>query len=618
MNSNDILDMIGDAKGTYVWDTQEVRSDSTPTVIKRNMPIKKILLIAAAIALLAATITACAYVIQRMKMSLVQHNVPAQTESVGTDVVNNEDTQPINVLTDCYPQAIPEGYEILCGSPLDYNSRSIDYRNSNENTIIFWISTKAANESVVLRPPVEEATVNLSCGEVILRKNESAQVIEWSVAEDGYWASLFTDDMNVDLASIADSVGYGEAIPVSIWYHQGQEWDPWLPQSLPEGYSCIDVTPVTYGYQSFTYENGHDGYIRYGISTVRDLMPTEISDQSYWVEAEVNGNPAKIKRNQSAQQILFWHNKTEGFYAFLETMDDTVDLVALAESVGPGTKMDISASWLGPDYSIELEQEPSEYVEWQSVYPQNIPDGYKLEHVGNRAYGQQVIEWANSKGDIISFTLYFRLVQYELRFDGTGQPEPVSVNDLAGVKIGDHLLWADGNRGFGYELWATDDIDLIALAESVGPGPELTPTNDKTSAALAELGDYQITALPNNMIEDSLVGAPLEDGDDWYSYVRRWYYDTTNNDHVYFTYETYLTDCTDMEERLRMLISLSMTSEPEYLTINGYPGITMQDGDRATVAWVIGDVNKGVSFQIYSEQFTVDELLTMANSIQKK
>ena len=26
MNSNDILDMIGDANGTYVWDAQEVRS----------------------------------------------------------------------------------------------------------------------------------------------------------------------------------------------------------------------------------------------------------------------------------------------------------------------------------------------------------------------------------------------------------------------------------------------------------------------------------------------------------------------------------------------------------------------------------------------------------------
>ena len=32
MNSNDILDMIGDAQGTYVWDAQEVRSGTIPAV----------------------------------------------------------------------------------------------------------------------------------------------------------------------------------------------------------------------------------------------------------------------------------------------------------------------------------------------------------------------------------------------------------------------------------------------------------------------------------------------------------------------------------------------------------------------------------------------------------
>ena len=159
---------------------------------------------------------------------------------------------------------------------------------------------------------------------------------------------------------------------------------------------------------------------------------------------------------------------------------------------------------------------------------------------------------------------------------------------------------------------------MIALAESVAPGPELEFTNDTTAKALEQLGNYQITALPDNMIEDGLSGAPLEDEADWYSYVRRWYYDRSNNDQVYFSYETYLTDCTNMEERLRMLISLSMTSAPELVTINGYPGITMQDGDRASVAWIIGDVNKGVSFKLYSEQFTVTELLRMAESVQKR
>ena len=36
--------------------------------------------------------------------------------------------------------------------------------------------------------------------------------------------------------------------------------------------------------------------------------------------------------------------------------------MAVAESVAPGEKLEVSAHYLGPDYSIELEQEPSEYV----------------------------------------------------------------------------------------------------------------------------------------------------------------------------------------------------------------------------------------------------------------
>lgn len=51
MNSNDILDMVGDAKGTYVWDAQEVRSGSV-SVSKKRPSMKRTLLIAAMIALM--------------------------------------------------------------------------------------------------------------------------------------------------------------------------------------------------------------------------------------------------------------------------------------------------------------------------------------------------------------------------------------------------------------------------------------------------------------------------------------------------------------------------------------------------------------------------------------
>ena len=78
---------------------------------------------------------------------------------------------------------------------------------------------------------------------------------------------------------------------------------------------------------------------------------------------------------ESGQRVLFWENEAEGFYAMLETQDGTVDLTAMAESVGPGEPLEFSSSWLGPDYTIEMDQEGSGYVQWEPVYPQALPEG---------------------------------------------------------------------------------------------------------------------------------------------------------------------------------------------------------------------------------------------------
>ena len=51
MNANDVLDMIGDAKGTYVWDAQRIRTGDIPVTKKKISP-KRALLIAAMIALM--------------------------------------------------------------------------------------------------------------------------------------------------------------------------------------------------------------------------------------------------------------------------------------------------------------------------------------------------------------------------------------------------------------------------------------------------------------------------------------------------------------------------------------------------------------------------------------
>ena len=60
MNANAVLDMIGDAKDTYVWDAQQVRNGNV-TCNKKKISIKRMWFIAAIIAMIL-TLVGCAIV----------------------------------------------------------------------------------------------------------------------------------------------------------------------------------------------------------------------------------------------------------------------------------------------------------------------------------------------------------------------------------------------------------------------------------------------------------------------------------------------------------------------------------------------------------------------------
>ena len=214
------------------------------------------------------------------------------------------------------------------------------------------------------------------------------------------------------------------------------------------------------------------------------------------------------------------------------------------------------------------------------------------------------------------YTFYFRLGKWGRQFNGMGQPEQVDINGNIGYLAGNSLIWTDEAKGFAFALAAGDDVDLVAVAKSVGIGPELEPTDaDKTVEALQELGDYQITALPAGMVEDGLMGCPLEDGGGWYSYVRRWYFNKKTNQELFFTYESYVSDAASVEEVAQMVIG---DRSAEFRTILGCTGAVAQVGNDATVVWIDGNEAKGVSFMLISPDYSVEELLEIAESIQKQ
>ena len=102
----------------------------------------------------------------------------------------------------------------------------------------------------------------------------------------------------------------------------------------------------------------------YSVSLISDL--SDISDPPHdsciWEELTVGGQPAKMMTTSSGQRLLFWKNEEEGFNAMLSVEAEAVDIVTMAESVAPGAPLEVSANHLGPDYTIELEQESSAYA----------------------------------------------------------------------------------------------------------------------------------------------------------------------------------------------------------------------------------------------------------------
>ena len=572
----------------------------------------RLFLVAALIAL-ALLLVGCAMAIySRIHIHYTQYEAPTATVS------QVEDSSVKNVLTDCYPQTVCEGYTMTSGAPRDRTTQNIRYSNDAGKNISYSISTSHAIDGE-LSPPSKTSTVTVSGWEATRQVSgygEGGQIITWHNETDGYYASLFTDDVTADIQAMAESVSFGPRLPLSFLCKQGAPRDIWYPQQIPEGYSISRVSTV--GSLAIDYSSSEHSitYCASFTDSFMDVLGEPPHDSYSWTDETVSGEPGRMMTTSSGLRILYWTNAQEGFHAVLSVQDTTVDILAMADSVAPGAPLELSNDYLGPDYSIELQQEPGTYTIWESIYPQAVPEGYSIDFVSDRAYGEQTVHYKNAAGDSISYTFYYRLGQWGRVFDGMGTPQEVDINGSTGYLNGNQLIWADEAKGYGYALSASGEVDLIAIARSVTTGPELESSNaSNTAKALEELGDYNITALPAGMAEDSFTGSSLGNGGDWYAYVRRWYYNKETNEELYFTYESYVTDADSLEA----VAQIAMGDTPaEIRTIHGCTGAAAIRGDRAKVVWIEGTAEKGISFALISPDYSIEELAAIAESVQKQ
>ena len=274
---------------------------------------------------------------------------------------------------------------------------------------------------------------------------------------------------------------------------------------------------------------------------------------------------------------------------------------------------------------VNFDEVADVYIELGSYYPQEIPDGYELTFVGDTAYQQQTIRYENADGNIIRFTIYLPHHAANAEIYDIVKKTDVLVDGHAGIlyeQASGHrtLVWTDPAQGFGFELYASDGaVDILSMARSTAEGESLTPSRShKTVEAIAELGDFDPSYLPDGFEEENVMGSPIADGGGWYSYVRKWYVNKEENTRIYFEYETYniieedgykddaKTICSFFIPGCDILKGITVVDEVE---INGMYGLAT--GNH--IAWA--DPKTHRIFHLTSEDILDDELLKVAQSI---
>lgn len=393
----------------------------------------------------------------------------------------------------------------------------------------------------------------------------------------------------------------------------------YYPQQLPEGYAMTSWG--LYGdVWNICYENDAGQRISFSLSAAQDFRDMPLQAPVEEQTLTVGDGTATLMTSQAGGRLLLWKVPEGDCSAAIFTEDAQADILAMAESAAVGEPLEAAANqWNGPDYNISLEQNQDSYVEYEPWYPLSLPDGYTLDFVSDEAYGVQYYRYTHPDGGSMQYAMYFRLGQWGLEFSGDGDVRTVEIGENTGYYAAgeNKVYWTDLEHGFGFVLSATEDVDVLEAARSVGLGEAQTvPLDEETRQALEQLGDYRITQLPQGMTQVDLAGLPLEQEESWYSYVRRWYADKRNNHQVYMEYSTYVTDPEYTVSLQDLANQLTGGGNPQPVTVGDCIGALAETESGATLAWVQGELAGGLGFTLYSDDLSGEELLTLAQSVK--
>ncbi len=346
-----VLEAACSEKETEVIHMNNIKS------IKRKAPRTAV---AAIIAAAILSVTALAVIAARVNMVVSRYN---QEGLVDEPIVTaSGETEPYNVeisfeeidgewigLGTWYPQDVPDGYEETFVSDTLGGGRNqrIMFENAEGNFFDLEIGTAGPGLEVVLDDVISEQEVTI--GEhsgTLFRSQDGIALLAWTDETRGLGFTMSTDDIELDLLTIARSV---EEIDTPLTPTLAAEYGKTLAEigdytitALPEGYSELNMTASDlssewYRYVYRWYENAAHEEIYLGYETFSfeednvdpHTAETILSYNGAGKAVTINGLPGGV----SDGKIVWVDWERSLVFTIIAEQFTADELTAMAESV---------------------------------------------------------------------------------------------------------------------------------------------------------------------------------------------------------------------------------------------------------------------------------------------
>lgn len=278
---------------------------------------------------------------------------------------------------------------------------------------------------------------------------------------------------------------------------------------------------------------------------------------------------------------------------------------------------------------IEFQQTGNEYFELESIYPQNIPEGYTLAYISDQAMGMQSLFYHDSEGNFaFDYNMQLGRSNRPIEIAGVAEEKDITVNGNPGVlyttTLGEKAVaWYQPEDGIGFTMFFADKnlgtAEALTIAQSVGPGKPLTPTQISAVQEIPKkIGDYRISTLPTDFVETDFSASLLAYTEGWDSFISRYYGNKVTTDNtIVFEYFHFQLQTAEADKLLGETAEDPVFEYMKYIgisestLIHGMPGVIQENG----VFWV--DREAQILFHIYAPGRPTQEMLDLADSVQR-